>query len=104
MEKIDFYAKKRELHQEMVSAIKELLKSDDVTFLDLKDESNKCYATVHVGFFAKEKEIDAIWIVNNILWGKSPEHYIAYNLETEPLYCTIDTIYDRVYEVLNHNK
>ena len=76
--KIDFYEKKKALHEEMVNAIKELLRMNGLDELDLSNGCDTGYVTVvrDCLYPPTEVEVKRVFLdVNEVLCADVDFHY-----------------------------
>ena len=113
MNYIDFYMKKKQLHREICEAIRDLMTAYDVKEVDLLG-SNADHAFFSIepdgSDSLQEIEVNRVYLdKDNEVLVDSPDLYLAdkdfylqHNHNVVP--CSIDTIYESVYQVLEQGK
>ena len=112
MEHIDFWKEKNDLHKRIIQAICDLMVENEVTEIDFEkygDNIDKPYAciftdggSVEVG--VRKLRMDGCF---EILPENSEGIFRDdqwFDLSYDVLYCTIDTVYDAVWQVLDGGK
>ena len=112
MEYIDFTQKRIELHEEMENAIRSLMKENGILEIDLtEDEGVYGRAWVIRSNYdeggLEEVEVTALKLEGEDLYYKGigseeeDEDWQSFDIKDTMVSCTIDSVYDAVYERLN---
>ena len=112
MEYIDFTQKRIELHEEMENAIRSLMKENGISEIDLtEDEGVYGRARVIRSNYdeggLEEVEVTALKLEGEDLYYKGigseeeDEDWQPFDIKDTMVACTIDSVYDAVYERLN---
>lgn len=115
MEYIDFTQKRIELHEEMENAIRNLMKENGISEIDLKEDEG-IYGRAWVirsndyegGL--EEVQVTALKLEGDALYYKGigseeeDEDWQPFDIKDTMVACTIDSVYDAVYERLNKNR
>lgn len=108
--KIDFYEKKKALHEEMVDAIKELLHINGLDELDLSNGCDTGYVTIvdDCLYPPTEVEVKRVFLDehSNLMADVEFDYDNCINLEdlNNVMLCSFDTVYESVYELIHKNE
>ena len=113
MNKIDFYDNKRALHIKMYNAIAQLVKMTKDSFIEIDNDEleYKAYAYFESNGFSEVVgiEIDAVRyagrleVHNNMLSMTNEYSWHTVGEVSSVVWCTIDSIYDAVWDAITHS-
>lgn len=107
IEHIDFLKMKRDLHEQMYDAIVFLMEKHGKKELDISDEEGEpgyaCFAWEHQGIAIEERQVETIKVERSHLFLRfvdGTHWYGAAISDDEILWCTINSVYDAVFQRL----
>lgn len=108
IEHIDFLKKKRDLHEQMYDAIVYLMEKHEKKELDISDDKDgdlgyACFAWEDQGLAIEERQVETVKVERSHLYLRfvdGTEWYGASIADDEILWCTINSVYDAVFDRL----